>query len=257
MYKVVRILMWTHFIYLLLLPTLAVISAKMLFPSSEEWQMVALVGFPATLMYSLFLANGYAMPDSLPVAILQTFAIPAQIALGVWMYGGGSIWLFFAESAAVAIAAFVLGVMTAAMTNRASGMKSGCSLVGLLVLAVGLFVAGSVPFILIVFMGYGGWSPWLVLFVTSLATAYWEYASSYRKLTVTYKKKKEPQNLAMVFDGGGLFKLLGINTKAPLISPVWSETIPGPGANRNVYVFGVTAMFLPAVAGMVIGIVSP
>src|SRR5215210_5040359 len=147
MNKLVRILMWTHFIYLLLLPTLAVISARMLFPGSDEWQLVALVGFPATVTYSLFLANGYAMPDSLPVAVFQTFAIPAQIGLGVWLYGSGSIWLFFAESAAVAVAAFVLGVMTAATTNRGREMKMGCPLIGLLLLVVGLFVAGTVPFI--------------------------------------------------------------------------------------------------------------
>jgi len=257
MSKLVRILMWAHFIYLLLLPTLAVVSARMLLPNSDEWQTVAIVGFPATLMYSLFLANGYAMPDSMPVAIVQTFAIPAQIALGVWLYGGGSIWLFFAESAAVAVAAFVLGVMTAAMTNRAQDMTLGFAFIGLLVIVIGLFVGGTVPFMLVVFLGYGGWSPWLLLFCTALATGYWEYLSSYRELTASYKKKGEPQNLAMVFDGGGLFRLLRIKTKAPLISPVWDRHVPGPGANKSVFIFGVTAMFLPAVAAIVIGIAFP
>ena len=54
--------MWVHFVYLLLLPTLAVVSARMLFPGGDDWQSVAIFGFPATMMYSLFLANGYALP---------------------------------------------------------------------------------------------------------------------------------------------------------------------------------------------------
>jgi hypothetical protein len=121
----VRGLMWVHFIYLLLLPTLAVVSAWKLFPGSDSWQQIAIFGFPATLMYSLFLANGYSMPDSLSIAFVQTIAIPAQIWLGVLIYGSGSIWLFFAENAAVSICSFVFGVMTIALINRQKDTSPG------------------------------------------------------------------------------------------------------------------------------------
>ncbi len=136
---IVRVLMWVHFVYLLLLPTLAVVSARMLFPDSDSWQQIAIFGFPATLMYSLFLANGYAIPDSLPIALFQTVAIPLQIGLGVLIYGSSSIWLFFAESAAVGIGSFVFGVLTVALSNRKDDSSTGF-FVFILFLAIVLFL---------------------------------------------------------------------------------------------------------------------
>ena len=73
--------MWAHYTYLLLLPTMAVVSARMMFPADDFHQVLLIAGFPLVLMYTLFLANGYALPDSLPVALIVTLAIPAQIAL--------------------------------------------------------------------------------------------------------------------------------------------------------------------------------
>ena len=114
--------MWAHYIYLLLLPTLAVIAAGMMFPDSDFWLQLLIFGFPPVLMYSLFLANGYAIPNSLPVALIVVLSIPLQIGLSVLLFGSGSVWLFFAESAAVEIGAFVLGVLTIAMMRRRQDM---------------------------------------------------------------------------------------------------------------------------------------
>ena len=244
--------MWVHFIYLLLLPTLAVVSALKLFPDSDSWQQVALFGFPATLMYSLFLANGYAIPDSLPIALFQTAAIPLQILLGVLIYGKGSIWLFFAESAAVGIGSFVFGVMTVALMNRQKD-NSAASFGFLLLFAFILFFGGTLPFLLLVFFGYGSFSPWLVLFVTAFATGYWQYARTYKKLTAAYNKKGTPQNLEMLFDGGFIFRLLKIDTNVPLLSPLWRSN-DRTQVNKRVFIFGFGAMFLPAIASGVIGI---
>ena len=251
MKKLVRILMWAHFIYLLLLPTLAVVAAKMLFPESEFWEQVALFGFPAVLMYTLFLANGYAIPDSLPIALIQTAAVPAQIALGVMLFGSSSIWLFFAESAAVEIGSFVLGVLTVALSNRRKDSGTG-GFAFILLLAIALFFGGTLPYLLLVFYGYGTWSLWLILFVTAFGTGYWRYASSYKKLTATYKVKGQPQNLEMLFDGGVLARFFGTDGRVPLLSPLW-KTSDRNQVNSRVFIFGFTAMFLPVVAAVVIG----
>jgi hypothetical protein len=248
----VRGLMWVHFVYLLLLPTLAVVSAWKLFPGSDTWQQVAIFGFPATLMYSLFLANGYAIPDSLPIALFHTVAIPLQIGLGVFIYGSGSIWLFFAESAAVGIGSFVFGVMTVALMNRRKDNSRGM-FAFILFIAFVLFFGGTLQFLLLVFFGYGSFSPWLVLFITAFATGFWQYAGTYKKLTAAYTLKGEPQNLEMLFDGGFIFRLLKIDTKVRLLSPLWTSN-DRTQVNKWVFIFGFGAMFLPAVASGVIGI---
>ncbi len=244
--------MWVHFVYLLLLPTLAVISARMLFPGDDSWESVAIFGFPATIMYSLFLANGYAMPDSLPIALFQTLVIPLQIWLGVLLYGSGSIWLFFAESAAVGICSFVFGVMSVALSNRRKEM-GGRSFALLLLMAFVLFFGGTLPFLILVFAGYGSLSPWLLLFISAFVTGYWGYFETYKKLTTAYVKKGTPQNLEMLFDGGRVFKLLGITSNVPLLSPLWR---PGDRTyvNKWVFICGFGAAFLPPIASGFTGI---
>lgn len=244
--------MWVHFVYLLILPTLAVVSARMLFPDSDDWQSVAIFGFPATIMYSLFLANGYAIPDSLPIALFQTLVIPFQIWLGVFLYGSGSIWLFFAESAAVGICSFVFGVMTVALANRKNDTGGG-GFAFILFIAFVLFFGGTLPFIILVFAGYGSLSPWLILFITAFATGYWEYAETYQKLTAAYNKKETPQNLEMLFDGGRIFKLLKISTNVPLLSPLWRSK-DRTQINKRVFIFGLGAAFLPAIVSGITGI---
>lgn len=81
--------MWAHYIYLLLLPPLAVVSAQLMFPDSDFFQTLLILGFPPVLMFTLLLANGYAMPASLPVTLFVTLVIPIQIAASVFLFGGG------------------------------------------------------------------------------------------------------------------------------------------------------------------------
>ena len=245
--------MWAHYIYLLLLPTLAVISAAMMFPGSDFWMQLVIFGFPSVLMYSLFLANGYAIPRSLPVALIVVLSVPAQIALSVFFFGSGSIWLFFAESAAVEIGSFVLGVLTVAMMRR----RNDTSTAGfgfLLILVFLLFFLGTLPQFVPVFYGYGGWSPWMIIFVTAFATGYWEYAKVYRKVGQSYDKAGESQNLVMKFDGGVVSRLLGLDDDVPLVSPTLS-TKDGKQVASRVLIFGISAMFLPVVAGLIVGVV--
>jgi hypothetical protein len=249
----VRYLMWAHYIYLLLLPTLAVIAAAMMFPGSDFWLKLTILGFPSVLMYCLFLANGYAIPDSLPIALLVVLLIPAQISLNVLLFGSGSIWLFFAESAAVEIGSFVLGVLTVAMMRRRQDTSSA-QFALLLILALVLFFLGTLPQFVSVFYGYGGWSAWMIIFLTAFATGYWQYAKVYRQVGKRYDKTGESQNVVMKFDGGFAAKLLGINGEVPLISPTLSAK-DGKQVASRVFVFGFGAMFLPVVAGVVVGVI--
>ena len=140
----IRMLMWAHFIYLLLLPTLSVISAAVMFPGEDLWTVILIAGFPPVVMYSLFLANGYTIPGSLPVAMFVVLAIPLQVAASIFLFGGGSVWLFLAESAAVEIGAFALGVMSVALRSRQAEMGVG-RLNRILLQPVVLFVGGVIP----------------------------------------------------------------------------------------------------------------
>ena len=242
--------MWIHFVYLLFLPTLAVISAFFLFPTEEYWKQLMIVGFPAVLMYCIFLASGYAMPESLPVALVQVLLVPIQIAIGVALFGGGSVWLFFAESAAVEIGSFVLGVLWVALSKR-NTQDSRAMYAFIVLMGTTCFVGGSLPHIVLVFYAYGGFSLWLVLFITAFATSFREHSDGYRK--VSSLGDDTSKNLELRFDGGLLFMLLRIRPDLPLISPLWT-TKDRTQINGRVHLFAWTAPFMPFVAGLVLSI---
>lgn len=246
----VRLLMWTHYIYLLLLPTLAVVAARMMFPAEEFHEYLLILGFPPVLMFTLFLANGYALPDSLPVALVVTLAIPVQLALSVLLFGGGSIWLFFAESAAVEINAFLVGTLSSAFFIRRNEFGA-FGFVALLAFVLLLFFGGVAAYLSLVFYGYGGFSPWLILFATSFAVAFWEYAKVYKKIATFSRKTGAPETIVMKFDGGVLTRIFGIKSDLPLISPFRDQK---QEMSRPILIFGFTAMFLPLVAAVVLSI---
>lgn len=251
--KGVRFLMWAHYIYLLLLPTLAVVSSEMLFPKSDFHRTLLLVCFPCVLMYTLFLANGYALPNSLPIALLVTTAIPLQIAVSVFIFGRANFWIFFAENAAVEICPFVLGTLSAALAGRSKEF-SAKSFALLLVFTLAVFSGGLIAYVLLVYYCYGGFSPWLILFVTSFATAGWKYANVYKKVVARYRKTGAAQEVIMEFDGGFPAKLLGIKTDVPLVTPL-RDASGKNGINKPILLFGFTAMFLPLVVGMTLEII--
>jgi hypothetical protein len=154
--KFLRLLMWAHYIYLLLLPTLAVGAAQRLFPGSGFAEPILLLGFPCVLMYTLFLANGYALPASLPLALFVVLMIPLQIALSVLLFGGGekNVWIFFAESATVEIGAFVAGTLFSAFSARRADTPGGCFLL-LAALALLMFAGGIISYFVLVYYAYG------------------------------------------------------------------------------------------------------
>ncbi len=245
----IRMLMWAHFIYLLLLPTLSVISAAVMFPGEDLWTVILIAGFPPVVMYSLFLANGYTIPGSLPVAMFVVLAIPLQVAASIFLFGGGSVWLFLAESAAVEIGAFALGVMSVALRSRQAEMGVG-RITLILLLPVVLFVGGVIPQLVSVFYGYGGPSLWMLFFVTAFATAFWNYTKVYKKLTTAYRKKGEPHEMEMRFDSVLASKIFGVPHDVPLLSPLWNGQVRD-GPNYRVWAFGFTAMFLPILGGTI------
>jgi hypothetical protein len=251
MKRTIRILMWIHFVYLLCLPTLAVVSAVVLFPREDYWTQLLIIGFPAVVTYCLFLASGYSIPESLPVALALVMAVPLQVAAGVYLFGGGSIWLFFAENAAVEISAFVIGMMTVALPR----LRSGSSSFLIVLIAVPCFIGGSLPHIALVFYGYGEASLWLLLFITAFLTAFADHIQSCKKATAAYDKTQRVQNLDMRYEGGPLFKLLRIDPRVPAISPLWNDENKTK-LNPRVHVFAWIAIFLPVVVGTIAGVVT-
>lgn len=249
-----RILLWAHFVYLLLLPTLAVVSALFMFPSGEIWEALLIAGFPPVVAYSLFLANGYRLPNSLPVALFVVLAAPLQIAASIFLWGSRSIWLFFAESAAVEIGAFVLGVMFVAIGNRRAEY-SGASFSLLFGAAVLLFVGGVIPQLISVFYGYGGPSLWMVLFISAFIAAFLNYVKLYRKLSAAYSKKKVPQELEMVFDNTLAARLFNVPRDIELLSPTSALRYSEELANKLILLFGFTAMFLPVPVGTITALI--
>jgi hypothetical protein len=254
MNKAVRVLMWAHYIYLLSLPTLAVVASRMLFPESDFWQQMIIIGFAPVLMYALFLANGYAIPNSLPIALIITLAIPLQIALSVFLFGSGSVWLFFGENAAVEVGAFAYGTLSTAFINKHKETDPKF-FVFLLLFVVPLFFGGMIPYFLLVYYGYGGFSLWLILFITSFATAFREHSKVYKKAMDAHKKTGEMQEVAMKYDGGFISRILGIKDDVPLISPLRNQKDKG-GMNKPILILGFTSMFLPLIVSMILEIVK-
>lgn len=254
MKRAIRILMWIHFVYLLLLPSLAIVSAIALFPGDDSWTQVLILGFPAVVTYCLFLANGYAMPESLPIAFSQVFLVPLQIAVGVSFFGNGSIWLFFAENAAIEISSFVLGIVIASLP-RLREKQSGASILIVLLLIGPCFIGGSIPHIALVVFAYGGPSFWLLIFATAFVTAFYDHYRTCRQVVERYNKtRKAVQTFDMKYDGGVLFKLLRIDPNIRMLSPLWIG-IDKTVINPRVHILGWTAIFLPNVAGVVASIV--
>jgi hypothetical protein len=213
------VLMWAHYCYLLLLPALAVVAAGRLGLGIKFGQVVALVGIGPVLMYALFLATGYKLPDSLPVALIVVLAVPLQIAFSVLLFGSKSFWLFLAEDATVEIAAFAIGTMLTALPNilKKYGWKE---FVFLAVFVIPIFIGGTIPYFVLVWRGYGGLSLWLVLFATSFLTALSSYAKLYAKAIRAHERTGEFQELEMKYGGGLVAGIFGAGKKVIYRSPL-------------------------------------
>lgn len=253
-HRAVRVLMWTHYCYLLMLPALAAISAERLGLGIKYAEIVVIVGIGPVLMYGLFLATGYTLPNSLPVALVVTLGVPLQIAISVLVFGGRSGWLFLAEDATVEIAAFVLGIMFTALphVHQKHGWKNSLFLV---VSAGTIFVGGTIPYFIMVWRGYGGFSFWLVLFATSFLTAFSHFAKLYADAIKANQKTGEFQELELRYDGGLIARLMGLNANVSVIAPLQERY--EKGAVRGIPILlGIASFVLPFIALTAIEIVG-
>ena len=216
MKQVNRCLMWAHYLYLLLLPMLAVFAAARLGHSDGFKVILILAGALPACAYCLFLANGYTLPNSLPVALLVVLAVPAQIGASVLLFGGKSLWLFFAESAAVEIGSLLPALIAAKLRHPRDERR-------VTLWFVPLVVAGVSPFILVVFSGYGGVSLWLVLFITAYLTSFREYMQLYAGAIEAHSRSGQLQEIEMRFDGGYLARKLGFKDDIGVISPLYRQ----------------------------------
>lgn len=244
--------MWAHYCYLLLLPAVAVVAALKMGLSFELAEALVIAGIGPRIMYALFLANGYTLPNSLPVALVVTLAVPVQIALSVLLFGGRSVWLFFAEDATVEIGAFVLGMLYTALLNirRKSGWTA---FILMSIMTFALIGSGTIPYFLMVWRGYGGLSLWLLLFITSFATAFKGYAQLYERVIERHRRTGEFQEVEVKFDGGFVTKLLGINSEAEVISP-FQGRYQKSGLHKRPLLLSLLCFILPIVTLIVLEI---
>jgi uncharacterized protein (DUF697 family) len=243
--------MWAHYSYLLMLPALAVLAAGKLHGIPFA-QVVMIAGMAPVLMYGLYLANGYALTRSLSSALVVILAVPIQIAVSVFFFGGRSIWLFFAEDAAVEVGAFVLETLAAAII-KARSKEGWKTIVFILVFAIPLFVGGSIPYMMSVWRGYGGTSLWLLIFATSFVTTFSEYAKLYSKLIRAHDRTGELQEVMMQYDGGWIARLVGLKSDTRVIRP-FEERYKNKLVRGWPIILGFVSFFLPYVAMVILEI---
>lgn len=241
---ITRCLMWAHYLYLLSLPATASFWAGIEGYSDGFRLSLVFGGLLSVFAYTMFLANGYTLPARLPAALAVVLAVPAQIALSVFIFGGRSLWLFFIEGAAVEVGAFLPGILMAKLRHEPEQRRT-------VYFFTALVLTGIAPFFILVFDGYGGASLWLALFITSYVTAFKEYRLLYAKAIADYARRGgQAQEIEMRYDGGPMAKFLGIDTGVKMIGPFYKRR--KESSDWRAVVFGL-AFFVLFIIGQGIG----
>ena len=159
--KSVRLLACLHYLYLLFLPSFAVLAGAKLGLGRGATQLLVLATFGPRVMYTVYVAAGYTIPAALPVALYLVLSAPIQIAFSVFIFGKSNLWLFLLEEAAIEMGGMCLGILGIALRTRFQ--KDGVKLfILLLILIVPVFFGGMIPYLQAVVIGYGGFSWWWI-----------------------------------------------------------------------------------------------
>ena len=92
--RVLRALMWTHVVFLALLPFLAVLASLSINQRSPVATL--LWGFIPGVIFATSIVASYRIPATPVGALLLVLAVPAQIGLGVVLFDAGP-WAFVVE----------------------------------------------------------------------------------------------------------------------------------------------------------------
>jgi hypothetical protein len=190
-----RILMWIHFIWLLALPSLALVGIGLGAESDGALGFAVMVGFAPVAVFLTSTEHYYQLPDSLPRAVVVVGLVPAQIALNVWLFGGG-FWLFLVEEAAVEVTALSAALAYAMIRHRPTGAFG--AVVGVL-----LTVAAAATFVVPVLAAHDGddwW--WTALFATAFVSAFWELAQIFAPAAKEFVETGATQDPPVEHDGG-------------------------------------------------------
>jgi hypothetical protein len=200
MLRLTRLLMWVHFLYLLALPTLAVVGWMVAGGRDVGNRFWFFIG-PAAA-YIMSVAACYAVPASLRRTLLLVVAVPAQILLGRILFGG-TAWHFFLEAGAVEVGALCCALTYVMLRHRPSGFW-GAGVGVLLLGGPSLVLLGSLLFA----EGFG--RPWGgVLLLTAFATAFVEHAALFGPAARRYLDTALPQTVVLEYGGGPWDKFLG------------------------------------------------
>jgi hypothetical protein len=200
MRSLTRLLMWIHFLYLLALPTLAVVGWMVVNRLDVGGRFFFYIGPAAT--YVMAVAACYAVPASLRSTLLLVLAVPAQILVGKLVFGG-TAWHFCLEAAAVEVGALCCALTYVMLRYRPSGRWGA---------GVGVALLGGPSLVLLVSLlfTYEFRTPWGgVLLLTAFMTAFVEQARLFGPAAREYLATALPQGVVLEYGGSFLDKILG------------------------------------------------
>jgi hypothetical protein len=237
-----RTLMWAHFIWLLALPSLALVGIGLGADGGGALGFAVMMGFAPVAVFLISTEHYYQLPNSLPRALVVVGLVPAQIALNVWLFGGG-VWLFLIEEAAVEVTALSAALAYAMIRHRPTGAFG--AVVGVL-----LTVAAAASFVVPVLVAHRGdhWG-WMALFAAAFVSAIWELAQIFAPAAREFVATGATQDPPVEYDGGWLGDLadrvFGFGSRGRALRP----------EVREMYAFGPSfaAWFLVGFAATIIG----
>lgn len=211
-----RFLMWVHYTYTLLLPSLACIGAVIVLEKDASHSIV--VSILPLFFYIYIYSVLYKTPDSVPHLLVLLATTPALVAVDTLVFGD-TVWHFFIESTAIEVGSFGLGVGVITLRHAAKKREPGCAVLG--VVFAGATVYGLMWPILAVRMQEH--PAWCLLFFINLGAALAGYVGS------GGAPESDDEGVLsrdiMVWDGGWLARRIAGNPPEARIGPKVPEPI--------------------------------
>jgi hypothetical protein len=195
-----RLLMWIHFLYLLALPTLAVVGWMVVNGRDVGGRFFFYIG-PAAV-YVMAVAACYAVPASLRSTLVLVLAVTAQILVSKILFGG-TVWHFFLEAAAVEVGALCCALTYVMLRHQPTGWWGAG-------VGVALLAGPSLVLLVSLLFAYEFSEPWGgVLLLTAFVTAFVEQARLFGPAAREYLATAIPQKVALEYGGSVLDRILG------------------------------------------------
>ena len=154
--KPLRWLLLPHYLYFLMLPSLALVATAMLGEQRGVGSLCLFGLLPVTVFIAL-MAYCYTVPRSLSETAIYVFAVPLLVALSGW-FSGGDAWRFIPQITAVEIGAFAFALAYVELRERPLTQNS-MSAALLLVVILFLLLSNVMPFAVLAWHNFKATSP--------------------------------------------------------------------------------------------------